>query len=644
MYLRRMPRLIVRCRKIFWFLVLVLRIPVFAQGQLPYMNIGPNSAFAQIDFARLDKATQVWPVSEIDPRGAQPDAVSVSALDLQAPDKAVQQFNHAISLLKTKNSTEAIKSLQKAIEIYPDYISAHNALGVAFLYEEDARARSEFETAARLDERLPGPLLNLGILQLSTGDFAGANTNLTKAAALTPDDPKVLTALAFAQNCEQRYEESMRTALRVHTLEHSGLANVHYIAASAAISLHDFAAARQELNRFLAEDQTNPLSPIARANLEDLENGKGQFTQQTANDTNQRPVGREMAVLATGNYTLQTFPNSERLRSELSALEADDADVPCINCETPPDPFEAGVVHTINPSTAAIARWSGLYTIHQAVDETALYFSVSQHGQMVTDLSLSNIEVLDDKKRPQRIMQFTPQSQLPLRLGLLIDISDSVEKRFAFEKRAAERFIEQVLTGKSDLAFVAGFNKYPTVTQDFTRDPAALAQGVDKLKDSGETAIFDAVSFGCWKLAAYPDQGRVARVLVILTDGEDNSSARNLKQTMEVAEAAGVTVYTLSTSDKVLGPYETDANRILKVLAEGSGGEAIFPGDLRSLDDYLNKLPAVIRSRYLIAYRPADFVPDGRYRSVHVSAEKDGKHLRVHARRGYYARLAQNAH
>ena len=111
---------------------------------------------------------------------------------------------------------------------------------------------------------------------------------------------------------------------------------------------------------------------------------------------------------------------------------------------------------------------------------------------------------------------------------------------------------------------------------------------------------------------------------------------------IEEAEAAGVTVYTLSTAEKL--DEQTDASRILKVLAERTGGESMFPSSLRALDFQLNQLPQAIRSRYLIAYKAADFRPDGRFRPVHVTAEKDGKRLHVQVRKGYYARAAVPAH
>jgi VWFA-related protein len=164
-----------------------------------------------------------------------------------------------------------------------------------------------------------------------------------------------------------------------------------------------------------------------------------------------------------------------------------------------------------------------------------------------------------------------------------------------------------------------------------------LGSGIDKLANGGGTALFDAVSFACRKLGEYPDDERVARVVVILSDGEDNSSHSSLKQSVQVAERTGVTVYTVSTKEGV--GDKTDADKVLEALAESSGGEALFPGDLHTLGTSLDKLRELIRSRYFIAYKPANFQPNGSYHTITVIAERNGKHLQVRARKGYHARL-----
>jgi Ca-activated chloride channel family protein len=603
------------------------------QTQLPYMNAGPNSAFAQVDFSEIYADSQVWDQGSI-------DSGNVSVLDMAAPEKAVQQFNHGITFLRAQNFKDAIKYLKKAVELYPKFVSAHIALGLAYLDQQDARAKEEFETAASLDDRFPSPFINLGMMALGASDFPAAEANFRKAASLSQGDVRLLTALAFAQNCDHNYQEALKTVERVHTREHHGLANAHYIGAAAAISLNDLDTARHELNELITEDPSNPLAPIARQKLEMLVAGNNLGTNSNPAPAEAPAPSIEPAPAA--GTRLITFPNSEHLAAQLKTVGEDSDSDNCQTCNAPPAPRPKPdyVTYPSRESSAAtFTTWDRLFTIHQAVDETALFFSVSHHGQTVNDLTLSDIQVRDDNKPPDKVLQFIPQSKLPLRLALLIDASDSVKRRLWFEKQAAQKFVRKVLTGDSDLGFIAGFNNEVFVTQDFTRDIAALDQGIEKLGNGGNgTSLFDAVFYACWKLAAYPDTGRVAKVLVILTDGEDNSSHRSLKQTIEEAEAAGVTVYTLSTSE--VPEIHTDANRILKVLADRTGGESLMPEDLYALDHYLSRLPDVIRSRYLIAYRAADFQPDGRYRSIQVKAEKDGQSLRVHVRRGYYARLA----
>jgi Ca-activated chloride channel homolog len=594
-----------------------------ATSPVPYINAGPDP-FEQIDFEQkyLDEQVQSARAREQQSENNKRLVGSgvVSALDLAAPNKAVEQFNRAVTLLKAQKSKEAIKYLQKAIQIYPKFVSAHNALGLAYLDQEDERAKGEFETAAKLDERFPGSFLNLGVLALSEKDFVTAESQLAKAASINPNDAKVLFELTVAQNGDHRYQEAVQTARRVHSLQHPGMASVHYVAAQAAMAVGDTDTVESQLKLLLAEAPTDPLAPAARQTLEGLARSK---TRPTGPSGNEASLARQA--------------DSKRLQAELKEASEKTEVESCEGCDHASEPSEPVVA--MNSSAAAYARAGAVFTVHRSVDETALYFAVSNHGHMVSDLQVSDIELRDDNKPPERIIQFIPQSKLPLRLGLLIDSSGSVHDRFSFEKRAARKFIEEVLNGTTDLGFVAGFSGGLTVTQDLVADPAKLDKGIEALSIGGGTALFDAVSYSCRKLADYPEKGRVARVLVVLSDGEDNSSHRSLKQSIDQAENAGVTVYAVSTSEN--RGDKSDGDRVLQLLAERSGGEAMFPGDTMVLARSLHKLRDLIRSRYLLAYKPAEFAPNGKYRTIHIAAERDGTHLRVHVRKGYYARVAE---
>ena len=215
---------------------------ISARAQLPYMNTGAgDSSFSQIDFAvlYLDELNQKTRKTEA--QRAQDkeliDSGVVSALDLVAPNNAVVEFNRATSFLKEQNSKEAMKHLQRAIEQYPKFVSAHIGLGLAYADLDDTgRAKGEFDAAAKLDDKFPGGFLNLGLLALSQNDFSTAQSELEKASSLTPN-AKILSALAYAQNGAHQYPQALETAQRVHALEHKGMANVHYVAAAAAMAL-----------------------------------------------------------------------------------------------------------------------------------------------------------------------------------------------------------------------------------------------------------------------------------------------------------------------------------------------------------------------------------------------------------------------
>jgi len=245
------------------------------------------------------------------------------------------------------------------------------------------------------------------------------------------------------------------------------------------------------------------------------------------------------------------------------------------------------------------------------------------------------------------VLGFRNEAQLPLRLGLLIDASESVTNRFSFEQSAAASFIRKVVTGKEDLAFVVGFANSVLLLQDFTADNSKLSVAIEKLAPAGGTAAWDAVAFASEKLADRPETQPVARVLVVISDGEDNSSNTTLKEAIAAAQNREVTIYAVSTSDTSLTLILPTHNiqpgdHALRTLAELTGGTASFPGSLRYLNHSLNDLKEVIRSRYMISYRPALFKRDGQYRAIDIKAEKSGRKLRVYSRKGYYAQASSS--
>ena len=330
--------------------------------------------------------------------------------------------------------------------------------------------------------------------------------------------------------------------------------------------------------------------------------------------------------------------------NESKQIAEAEAAAECPTCET----AEASAAAQPSPSSSAApypkipdADHNG-YILRASADEVAVFFTATDHKKSVTTLTGQNVGILDDHKAPAAIIGFRTEAELPLRLGIVIDTSSSVSGRFKFEQSSATNFLQKVVTRQHDLAFVIGVTNSVLLAQDFTGDQTLLAHAVDELAPSGGTALWDAVAFAADKLANRAESQPVARIMVVISDGEDNSSDVTLKQAIDRAQLAEVAIYSVSTRELTDGPEAASlvGEHALTTLAELSGGAAFTPGSIDRLKGTLADLQQIIRSRYLISYKPASFKRDGRYRAISITAAKDGHKLRIHARKGYFASAA----
>ncbi len=274
-------------------------------------------------------------------------------------------------------------------------------------------------------------------------------------------------------------------------------------------------------------------------------------------------------------------------------------------------------------------------TIRQRVDEVHVLFSATdKHGKFVRDLGENDFSVLDDHKPPQAVVGFRRDTELPLRLGLLVDTSGSVQGRFGFEQDAAVTFLQKTVRPGFDRAFVMGFNSHNQIMQDFTDDVHLLQTGVQRLHDGGGTALYDAVYSACKsKLNAATSSDRPERrAIIVVSDGEDNQSEVSAAQAIEMAQRAEVMIFAISTDDSGL---VLRGDKTLQRLADATGGRAFFPFKMKDIKNSFAAIEDELRSQYVISYHPADFDADGRYRSIQITALK--KDLQVRARQGYYA-------
>src|SRR5271165_2471749 len=272
--------------------------------------------------------------------------------------------------------------------------------------------------------------------------------------------------------------------------------------------------------------------------------------------------------------------------------------------------------------------------IRKRVNEVNVVFTVTdKRGHFVKDLTKDDFRVYDDNKPAESIRSFNRETDLPLRVGLLIDASNSVRDRFKFEQESAIEFLNQIIRRTSDKAFVIGFDTTPEVTQDMTEDTQALSHGVRMLRPGGGTAMYDAIYYAARdKLMQDKSTGATRRAIILLSDGDDNQSRVSREEAVEMAQRAEVIIYAISTN---VSGTKLRGDKVLEHFADATGGNAFFPFKIQDVSDAFVQIQDELRSQYDVSYKPADFAPNGKYRKIEVLA--DNKKYKVRARKGYYA-------
>jgi Ca-activated chloride channel family protein len=569
---------------------------------------------------------------------------SLSKLDLKAPGKARHEYDKGYQLLQRKDLQAAVEHLITATSIYPSYVAAHNALGSAYLsLKQNDQARTEFAQAIALDDHLAGSYLNLGCAELALQHFPAAQEAIQKATTIAPLDLQLLTALAYGQLMNHDYTGAVATARQVHKDKHDGAAMIHFYAAAAWAAQEKLTEAQRELLTLLREDPKSPAAPLAVQIMEDMKRDQNRPPVVAAADSGLKVSITDVPAEAPSGPAelparIRKLMQDAKENGQIADAEAE-AECPNCNAAASPAPAEADVAARPALRSSAPSARHGELVLHASTDEVAVFFAATDHGKSVTNLTGKDVELYDNSKLPAAITGFRSEAELPLRLGLVIDTSASIADRFKFEQEAASSFMQNVVTGQNDLAFVVGFANSILLVQDFTGDQKLISHAVGQLVPSGGTALWDAVTYAAEKLASRPETQPVARVLVVISDGEDNSSNVALKQAIARAQRGEVAVYTVSTHEAIDAPNEDSmvGERALSTLAELTGGASFAPGSVHHLNGSLAALQQVIRSRYLISYKPALFKRDGQYRAIDIKVEKDGHKLRVYARKGYFA-------
>jgi Ca-activated chloride channel homolog len=272
------------------------------------------------------------------------------------------------------------------------------------------------------------------------------------------------------------------------------------------------------------------------------------------------------------------------------------------------------------------------------VNRVNLLFTVTdKKGHFVVDLTRDDFEIIEAKKR-QQIQEFGAETNLPLRLGVLVDTSNSIRDRFKFEQEAASEFLRSTIKSNHDKAMVVSFDSAHQVAADLTDEPDRLDKAIRGLRPGGGTSLYDAIYFSCRdKLQQDVPKHLFRRALILVTDGEDTLSHYTRDQALEMAQRAEVVIYAISTN---ITRIESDGDKVLRYLTAETGGRAFFPFKVEQLERSFVDIADELRNQYNISYSPDPLVADGKFHLMELRV-KGRKDLVVNARKGYYAPRAR---
>ncbi len=305
--------------------------------------------------------------------------------------------------------------------------------------------------------------------------------------------------------------------------------------------------------------------------------------------------------------------------------------------QTPPQnapaPSQPGAAQnqTAPAGQAPETKEGDVYIFKKEVDEVLLHATVvDEHNRLVTNL-LSNDFTVFENNKPQKITLFR-REDIPVAIGIVIDNSGSMREKRPAVNAAAINLVQA--SNPQDKVFIVNFNEEYFLDQDYTSSIPKLKDALERIEARGGTALYDATVASADHLKKSGELEK--KVLLVVTDGEDNASRESLEQAVRRLQVEnGPTVYTIGLLQE---EHSKRAKRALREMAEETGGEAFFPRDLSEVNAITSQIAHDIRNQYTIGYKPDTPQSAGGYRTVGVTAQAKGyKKLQVRTRSGYYA-------
>jgi Ca-activated chloride channel homolog len=337
---------------------------------------------------------------------------------------------------------------------------------------------------------------------------------------------------------------------------------------------------------------------------------------------------RLLILLLTTTLLLATAHGGQ----SASALAASSQSASSQNAPATPPPTSTGQAATPPPTQNADSDDKGVFVFRKQVEEVVLHATVVDDKQhIVTSLDKGDFTVYEDG-HPQTITSFR-REDIPVAMGIVVDNSGSMREKRQKVNAAALNLVRS--SNPNDEVFIVNFNDEYYLDQDFTSNINKLKEGLEKIEARGGTALYDAVVASAEHLKK--DAKLERKVILVVTDGEDNESAETLEQAVRRLQVdGGPTVYTIGILEKEEHPKH--AKRALQIMSERTGGIAFFPQTPDEVDAISRTVAHDIRTQYTIGYKPTTPKTQGGYRQVKVDAHShsSGK-LTVRTKSGYYA-------
>ena len=301
------------------------------------------------------------------------------------------------------------------------------------------------------------------------------------------------------------------------------------------------------------------------------------------------------------------------------------------NPATPTQEKPSGSTPSTQEGQAPAEKSGDVFVFRKEVDEVTLHATVvDDKNRLVTNLDRNDFTVYEDGQ-PQKITSFR-REDIPVAMGIVIDNSGSMRDKRSAVNAAAINFVKS--SNLQDKVFIVNFNEEFFLDQDYTASIPKLKDALERIEARGGTALYDAVVASSDHLKKSGPLEK--KVLLVVTDGEDNASRESLEQAIRrLQEENGPTVYTIG----LLGEeHSKRARRALREMAEETGGVSFFPQGLSEVDAITQQIAHDIRNQYTIGYKPSKPQNEGGFRAVKVDANAKGyKKLQVRTRSGYYA-------